>query len=94
MWCPPDREREFVWWYRLVPVSAVRGRSGGRASLTVYVGFVWSGYFAIHFGGYLVNSESKDFGRITSPEGYRVVSTPEERATYERDRDELLKGNK
>ena len=39
-----------------------------------------------------MNNGSKDFGRITSPEGDRVIATPEARATYERDRDELLKG--
>ena len=35
---------------------------------------------------------SKRWSRITSPEGDRVIATPEARATYERDRAELLKG--
>jgi len=39
-----------------------------------------------------VNNGSKDFGRITSPEGDRVIATPEARATYERDRNKLLRG--
>jgi len=49
-WCTPDRDREFAWWYLLVPLAFNRGRSGGRATLTICVGFVWSGFLVIHLG--------------------------------------------
>ena len=51
VWCAPQRERKSAWWYLLVPVNAYRGRIGGKATLDICLGFVWSGHATIRLGG-------------------------------------------
>lgn len=50
LWCPPEW-RGWGGTYWLKPIGFYRGRIGGKATLDICIGFVWSGFWVIELGG-------------------------------------------
>jgi len=51
-WCRPDRrDGKFWWYYLLVPLDIQRGRSNGKRTWHICVGFLWSGFIVVNFDG-------------------------------------------